>query len=162
MKNKITIQEFVKKQEEIKATGLIKVRYIGLRMREHLWAKPLGNNTAELHNIPFQYGISLHDIVEYDAGNTITKVIKRVTRRGDLNYTFISDKSYGVLVKHFEDNKVSVEGAGVEEGIGFASLAVPFDMTEKRIHEIANSCPTEIIALKISNERTKIQGRRRG
>jgi hypothetical protein len=146
-----SIEEIRKVTEEIRATGLIKVRYAGKEMGEHLWAKPLGNNTAELQNIPFQDGISLHDIVEYDADNNITKVLKSVTKRGALNYVFVNKESYQELVKHFKKNDVKVEGGGkADEKTGVAYLALPLDMTEERVHEIAHSSPTEIIALKIS------------
>lgn len=146
-----SIEEIKRVTAEVRATGLIKVRYAGKEMGEHLWAKPLGNNTAELQNIPFQDGISLHDIVEYDANDNIVKVLKRVTRRAALNYAFRDKESYQALVKHFEASKVKVEGAGkADEKTGVAYLAFPLDMTEEQVHEIANSSPTEIIALKIS------------
>ncbi len=49
---------------------------------ESLWAKNLGNNLYEIHNVPFYaYGINYYDIVEVDSSDetvkpVVTKVVK--------------------------------------------------------------------------------------
>ena len=51
--------------------------YMKVRLpQESLWAIQITENTACLHNSPFNEGYSLFDVVEFDSERVITKLIK--------------------------------------------------------------------------------------
>jgi hypothetical protein len=105
---------------------------------ESVWALDLGDNRAELANIPFfSERASLHDIVRFETDNEginrFKRLLKRKTVKGYVQYELGSDaqRSFSDLVDHFHSYGIRVEGAMA----GFAALAWPIDMDEGKLEE---------------------------
>jgi hypothetical protein len=126
------------------AKNLIKVHYKGPEMMEHLWAKPMKGNTARLMNIPFQDGISLHDVVLLDDELNIINLVKKKTDRITIRYNLNNKtlhRDWKKMIKYFIDNKIAIEGVQA----GYASLAIPCNMKFDKLEVIINKSPIKII-----------------
>ena len=105
---------------------------------ESVWALDLGDNRAELANIPFfSERASLHDIVRFETDNEginrFKRLLKRKTVKGYVQYELGSDaqRSFRDLVDHVHSYGIRVEGAMA----GFAALAWPIEMEEGKLEE---------------------------
>lgn len=109
---------------------------------EHLWATPINKHTVKIENIPFFADLAMGDLVEIDSQCQILRVIEHCgkTRRGQYDWSRSTEENqrvWDIIREHLSKFDIAVEGMGN----GIFSMAVPLDLTDRKLQEIIVACP---------------------
>jgi Holliday junction resolvase-like predicted endonuclease len=123
--------------------GFIKLRIPG----ERFWAKPLGDNTAEICNILTNPEYGLNDIVAHD-GENVTCVLVKKTNTAILTYQadVVAESRDEIIarvkkiVTHFQASDIQTEPVVLCKIL----IAIPVGLPDDFVRDVASKCPVSV------------------